>query len=80
MKEFFKNVGTGAATIGRKIVKPAIGLTVAGVTTVALYLIGKKERKNTDDPDIETEGTEEEIEETEEDEEEEDESDESEEA
>lgn len=75
--EFFKNVGEGVKVIGKKVAKPAIGLAVAGVTTVALALIGKHSKKTTD-PDIEDEM--EETEETEGTEEEEDESDESEEA
>lgn len=75
--EFFKNVGEGVKVIGKKVAKPAIGLAVAGVTTVALALIGKHSKKTTE-PDIEDET--EETEETEGTEEEEDESDESEEA
>ena len=75
--EFFKNVGEGVKVIGKKVAKPAIGLAVAGVTTVALALIGKHSKK-TAEPDIEDET--EETEETEGTEEEEDESDESEEA
>lgn len=75
--EFFKNVGEGVKAIGKKVAKPAIGLAVAGVTTVALALIGKHSKKTTE-PDIEDET--EETEETEGTEEEEDESDESEEA
>lgn len=75
--EFFKNVGEGVKVIGKKVAKPAIGLAVAGVTTVALALIGKHSKKTTD-PDIEDET--EETEETEGMEEETEESDESEEA
>lgn len=75
--EFFKNVGEGVKVIGKKVAKPAIGLAVAGVTTVALALIGKHSKKTTES-DIEDET--EETEETEGTEEEEDESDESEEA
>ena len=75
--EFFKNVGEGVKVIGKKVAKPAIGLAVAGVTTVALAMIGKHSKKTTE-PDIEDET--EETEETEGTEEEEDESDESEEA
>ena len=77
--EFFKNVGEGVKVIGKKVAKPAIGLAVAGVTTVALALIGKKSRQNNETGD-EADENEEEIEETEGTEEEEDESDESEEA
>lgn len=79
MKEFFKNVGEGAMVIGRKVAKPAIGIATAAVTTVGLYLIGKKSRQNNETGD-EADENEEEIEETEGTEEEEDESDESEEA
>ena len=76
--EFFKNVAEGVKVIGKKVAKPAIGLAVAGVTTVALALIGKHSKKTTD-PDIEDET--EETEETEEEQkEEEDETEEDEEA
>lgn len=74
--ELMKNIVAGGKEIGKKILKPAIGVTVAVGTTAILALIGKKARAEETEPEEEvldetTEGTEEEQEEdeTEEDEE-----------
>ena len=65
--EIMKNLIEGTKVVGKKIVKPAIGVTVAGLTTLTLYLIGKHARsEETEVTETEAEGLDENQEESEE--------------
>lgn len=77
--ELFKNIIEGGKVIGKKALKPAIGLAVTAGTAVALAIIGKKARTKAEEPETEEEIKEETTEEETEEEEMEDEEEETEE-
>ena len=79
--ELIKNIVAGGKEIGKKVLKPAIGVAVAAGTAVALAVIGKKARQAEEtEPETTNENETNEIEENEEENEEEEVSEENEEA